>query len=916
MDGIDRLAGHIGDLGQTGDGHGTGVLHRCGADGSGDMDVAGLQRIVAGNTIRAGVGHGDGAGDLESGAAVVDTVLRGISNGQIGSGEAVAAVNTVGGNGIDHHIAVDLHGTGVLDTILGSGGTHILDADRACGEVLVVADTAAGDVLHDHSAGNGQGAAVVVHAVFIAGGAGVLHSDRGCFQRSLVVDGVRAGIQHGQYAGLHRTGSDGQAALGSIGNGEGSAGGIDRAAGIMDAVAHHIADADACAAADIDGALVVNTVVLGIVGGIAFVGDIVDGHITLDGNGAFVQEAVALVIAGDQDIDILDGQAAGGEGGAGLDMDSVDGLSGDILHRSAASNGQCLAGEDRLLAGGIHQQVAIDGNGAVIDTDTLAGNVGNGQITGGHLALVIDGMALGTVDDQRTCQFNHAGTATVLDTVAAHIGHVDGLGGKALDSTAVVEGMAADIEDDQLGALGDDHRVLVATVALIALGTHRVVCQIADDDLAGQGHAAIVAGIDTGLVIGHSQVGHKEGALVVHSRAVGGIADGQIIAGEGSGRRVHHDGIVAVDAGDRLVQLHAGAGHIRVIVANGQMIHHGDASLDLQADALRAGNLRILGHIVDHQAVAAELGAAADEDAVVARAVDDHIGGRHSAFGAQMQGSTPGIDDGGIGQIQHTGIDIHQVLGGGIGLVADLGAVYHGAVKLCVAGVVDSLLGRAGELQTTDDHVAGIAQQQVAGIGDGHIGSFHHLAVEDAVLAGIGDHRGAGDGQLLGILDAVLGGTVDVYLFHGHGAGIVDAVLAGGGNVRVGDMHRAAVVIYTVDRRTGDDQLAGGGEGGIIVDAVVAGVLDSHILQVHDRLVLDAVTAGGRAVQSGIGQGHHTVIVVADAVLARVGDGQACDGSGAAVGVDTVLAGAGDQHIGCSESAGIIDALAAGGGNA
>ena len=140
------------------------------------------------------------------------------------------------------------------------------------------------------------------------------------------------------------------------------------------------------------------------------------------------------------------------------------------------------------------------------------------------------------------------------------------------------------------------------------------------------------------------------------------------------------------------------------------------------------------------------------------------------------------------------------------------------------------------------------------------------------MLTGSGNARAFGDSQRLAVLDAVSSHAVDGQHACGHGAGVVHAMFAGGGNISLGQLHRTAVVIDTVDGSAGDHQRTGGGQLGVIVDAVVAGILDCYALQSHRGLVLDAVAALAGAIQSGVGQRYNAAEVIADAMLARFGN--------------------------------------------
>ena len=530
--------------------------------------------------------------------------------------------------------------------------------------------------------------------------------------------------------------------------------------------------------------------------------------------------------------------------------------------------------------------IAVQGQGAVA-LDAVAG-VGVDLI-----AVHIDG----DIHAVHIHIAQHHGAAVVVDCVDLLTNHIlDGDGGIhcGFKRTLVADGVAAAAVNGKIGA-GDQGHTVVVALALVAVQTEGILYGIGNGNITCQSGPAVITAVHAGFVAVHGHVGNVHNTLVIDSRVLC-VLDGQVMTGVSSGGCVIGQRGLG-NTGSTLTGVCTGTGDLCIVSTQSDMIHHGNDTLVLDAVAFRTADGGVLGDVVDHQTVAGQLGATFHKDTVVASAVNDNIG--HSGVGIAtiVQSRTVGIDQGGIGQVQNTAVVVHQILCAAA--VGNLCAVDGGIVQFGIAVVVQRLVGCAAQIHAVDDHIAGIACQQIACAVDGDAAAVEAVAVENTVLAGACQNGGAGNGHDTVVLDAVGGNTAGRQGGHVQYAGVVDTVLTGSGNIDGSQFHLTAVVVNAVDRRTGNGQAALGGDLIVIVDAVICGILQGNVLDNQSTLVLDVVAALAGTVDGGILHGQDSLLagavlcgVVADTVLAGIGNRQAGNRCSTCVVVNAVLASA------------------------
>ena len=857
LDCADILTGDVLHRSQAGNGHGAGVVQAGTCGDSVDGDSACGEGLVAADTALACVLNRNLTGNSE-GAAVVDAVTNHIGNGYGASGQGVTVVDTMTllGAVVNSDRVDNIQGTAVLDTIL----TETVDGQVGClNGAAVVQTTLAGSDDGDVTA-DSQGSAT-------------LHFD--------TVSVAAGGVANVDVRSSHNT-------VGAQAMTAGSAVDVDIAGSSQ--LAAGIVDIDAVAACIINGDVTGADRSIGVCRINALIAAVGDGDVAIDiqralGNEDTVEQALIALIALGSGLRTDDGNAAGAGNLTAVLYDHAGAVG--VVGLVVFSLVEQVA--DDHLAVDLQRRVALNAVAAVgVDGGCIIHADGHIQAIDGHIAqshggvrLVVDGVDVLTSDilDGQSGVSRSKEGSLVVDGVATGVLNVHGAAGNQGYTIDILAGLRTVVGDGSTGDVGDA-------------------------DVAAESCPAVVAVHQTILDVVNDQILHEQLALVVDAVAAQCILDGQIIAGVGGGLRVIGQS-GGVDAGG----FHSGgdtvAGDIVVIGTQGHMIHHGDAALILDGIALRLLNSLVLGNVVDHNTVAGQLGAALHEDAVVARAVDDHIGQRGGRIAAVMQSSAVGVEQRGIVQIQNAAVVVHQILGGAA--VGDVGAVDGCAVQLGIAVVIQSLMGGSVQNQLINDYLAAIAQQQVVSIGSGDVGALQGAAIVDTMLAGVGQHCGAGDNQSAVILEAVGSDAINKNVLALQNAGVVNTMLAGCVDVGFGQLHIAAVVVQAIDSRIIDGQLAIGNQHIVVVDTMVGRAVGSHIRQGQFALVLDAVAALAAAVEDGAGQQHGALIV--DTMFTGVLNQQAADIGGAAVVVDAVLTGAVDLDSISSEEAGVVHAL-------
>ena len=178
---------------------------------------------------------------------------------------------------------------------------------------------------------------------------------------------------------------------------------------------------------------------------------------------------------------------------------------------------------------------------------------------------------------------------------------------------------------------------------------------------------------------------------------------------------------------------------------------------------------------------------------------------------------------------------------------------------------------------------------------------------------------GAGNSQLLnlggagGVVDTILAGVADLNIIQGNGGVVVHALTLdiGDGEVREGGL--ALIIIDTVVGCAVNGDIRSG-QHTVVVQTVILGVGHGCGIQHQRAIVLNAVAFCAGVHHRHIGGGHGGLVV--DAVLAGSIDGQAVDGHLAAdLIIDTVHAGSGNGDILHLHNGDIVDALLAHIGN-